>query len=77
MKTMVRVKIFGVMRLKSGVSSFETEAGSINELLNCIPGIERKEAKNLVVIVNDRPAGRYCKLKDGDEVVLLSPAGGG
>lgn len=74
---MVQVKIFGVVRLKTGVGSFETNVKTLRELLGIIPGLSRKEAGDLVVLVNGKPAPKSYRLKDGDEVSLLSPAGGG
>ncbi len=74
---MVRVKLFGTARLKAGVGTFEREVRSVDELMDCIPNITRREAKDLVLLVNGKPAGRRSRLKDGDEVVFLSPAGGG
>lgn len=74
---MIKVKIFGVIRLKAGVSSFETNVQSLAELKGILPGITRKEANNLVVLVNGKKVRNSYRFKDGDEVVFLSPAGGG
>lgn len=74
---MIKVKIFGVARLKAGIGDFETDVETLDELMDAIPGIPRKEAKDLVVLVNGESVGRRHKFKEGDEVVLLAPAGGG
>ncbi len=74
---MIRVKIFGVTRLQTGISSFESDAGNVSELMEQIPGLSKKEAKDLVIMINGKPAKRWQKFQDGDEVALLSPAGGG
>lgn len=74
---MVKVKLYGVVRLKAGVKGFETNVGSLHELKGMIPGVSRKEVRNLVTLVNGRPVLKNAALKDGDEVVFLSPAGGG
>lgn len=74
---MVQVKIFGVVRLKAGVGSFETNVKTLRELLGIIPGLTRKEAGDLVVLVNGSPVRKSYRFKDGDQVSLLSPAGGG
>lgn len=74
---MIRVKIFGVVRLKAGVSGFETNVKTLNELQGIIPGISRKEAKDLVVLVNGKSVKKSYHFQDGDEVCLLAPAGGG
>ena len=74
---MIKVKIFGVARLKAGMGEFDTDVETLNELMDAIPGIPRKEAKDLVVLVNGEPVGRRYRFKAGDEVALLAPAGGG
>lgn len=74
---MIKVKIFGVVRLKAGVSDFETNVKTLHDLLGMIPGISRKEAKDLVVLVNGHSVKRSYHFQDGDEVSLLAPAGGG
>ena len=74
---MIKVKIFGVISLKTNVSEFETNVKNVDELLGIIPGISRKEAKDLVLLVNGKAVRNSYRFKDGDEVVMLSPAGGG
>ena len=74
---MIKVKIFGVVSLKTNVSEFETNVKNVDELLGIIPGISRKEAKDLVLLVNGKAVRNSHRFKDGDEVVMLSPAGGG
>lgn len=74
---MVRVKLYGVVRLKAGICGFETNVGSLRELRGMIPGVSRKEAMDLVTMVNGKQVLKNAALKDGDEVVFLSPAGGG
>lgn len=74
---MVKVRIFGVVRLQTGIASYETDAGSLRELLGSIPGLTEKEARDLVVLVNGKSVGRNYRFQDGDEVALLAPAGGG
>lgn len=74
---MVRVKIFGVARLKAGVPSFESDAETLQELWKTVPGLTRKEAKDLLAFVDGKSVGKKYRFQDGDEVVLMSPAGGG
>ena len=74
---MITVKIFGTKRLQTGVSSFKADVKNLDELMGKIPGLTKREAKDLVVLVNGKSVNRFYKFKDGDEVVLLSPAGGG
>lgn len=74
---MIKVQIFGVARLKAGVSSFETNVGTLDELKGIIPGISRKEVSDLIILVNGKSVGKRYKFKDGDIVALMAPAGGG
>ena len=74
---MIKVRIFGVVRLQTGVSCDETNARSLRELLGSVPGLTEKEARDLVVLVNGKSVGRHYRFQDGDEVALLAPAGGG
>ena len=74
---MMIVKLFGAVRLQTGVSCFESDAENLRELLENIPGLTKKEAKDLLVLVNGKSVGRNYRFQDGDEVALLAPAGGG
>ena len=74
---MVKVKMFGVARLKTGVSEFEVDVHTMDELKNSVPGMTKNEVKDLVILVNGKAVGRWYRFNDGDEVVMLSPAGGG
>ena len=74
---MVKVKMFGVARLKTGVSEFEADVHTMDELKNSVPGMTKNEVPYLVILVNGKAVGRWYRFNDGDEVVMLSPAGGG
>lgn len=74
---MIKVRIFGVVRLKAGISGFETNVQTLDELLGMIPGVSRREAKDLVVLVNGQSVKKSYHFQDGDEVSFLAPAGGG
>lgn len=74
---MIKVGIYGVVRLKTGIGHFESDAKTLRELKGKIPGLARKEADDLVVLVNGKSVGRNYRFKENDEVVFLSPAGGG
>lgn len=73
----VKVRLYGVVRLKTGTACFEAEADTLEGLKRQIPGVTPKEAKDLIVLVNGEKARRRYQFKTGDEVVLMSPAGGG
>lgn len=74
---MIKVKIFGVARLKAEVSSFESTAQTLQELRRTVPGLTRRETKDLLVLVDGKSVGKHYRFQDGDEVILMSPAGGG
>lgn len=77
MRILIEVKIFGVARLKAGQGTFRAEAKNVDELLGMVPNLTRKEAADLVLLVNGKPVSKRYRFRDGDQVVLLSPAGGG
>ena len=77
---MFKVQLFGVVRLKAGVASLELDekqVATLHDLKGMLPGISRKEAENLLVLVNGGKAKKYYRFQNGDTVVFLSPAGGG
>ena len=77
---MFKVQLFGVVRLKAGVASLELDEKQVvtlHDLKGMLPGISRKEAENLLVLVNGGKAKKYYRFQNGDTVVFLSPAGGG
>lgn len=84
---MITVRFFGLTRLRIKVSSIQLEATTIDELLHKISeefsntGIVVKELKQSVIFVNGTNIQHLklfkTKLNVGDEVQILSPAGGG
>ena len=77
---MVTIKIYGTLRLKCGLGQLETYTGSIKDacrLLALATGTPEKEFKHCTFAVNGKKVGFSAKLKDGDELVLLAPSGGG
>lgn len=80
---MVKIKLFGSLRLKTGCKGLETEAAATPtvkaacQLLADETGHNIKEFKNCVFMINGKPAKFSSPLKDNDELVLLAAAGGG
>lgn len=74
---MIDVGIYGVARLKAGVSHFETDVKTMKELKGILPGISRKEADDLIVLVNGKTVKKNYRFQENDKVAFLSPAGGG
>lgn len=84
---MVTVKLFGLLRLDSGVKQLELEAATVRELypklleaLHCSQpdsSMTLKDLKACAVAVNEIPAKLGTKLHDGDVVYLIPPIAGG
>ena len=76
---MITVKLYGLLRIESGIKQKQLEAESVQQVLDalCALGISPKELKRCVVMVNGANANKRNKLKDGDTVVLMSPVAGG
>ncbi|MDD6807542.1 MAG: MoaD/ThiS family protein [Oscillospiraceae bacterium] len=79
---MVKVKVFGVVRLDSGVKEFECEAASVPEAFqtfNAQSKISREYGfGDVVVFINgERTTKKNASLKNGDEVWFMSPVSGG
>ena len=84
---MVTVKLFGLLRLDSGVKQLDLEAATVRELYprllaelshrapDC--GLTLKDLKACAVAVNEYPAKPGAKLRDGDIVYLIPPIAGG
>lgn len=77
---MIHVKLFGVLRLKTGLKEINMEADTLPEVFRLLSektGWSEKDFHNCIVMINGIPAKKKTALKDGDSLVLLSPSGGG
>jgi len=77
---MVKIKMFGSLRLKTGFKGCEAEVSSIKEACGYIAEITGKDVKefhNCNYLVNGKMVKPNAKLKDGDELVLMAASGGG
>ena len=84
---MVSVKLFGLFRLDTGLKELQAEAGSVKELYpillaeakrnNPMTKVTAKDIDGCIVIVNGKQCKKSAKLRDGDEVFLMSPVCGG
>lgn len=76
---MITVKLYGLLRLDSGIREKELQADTVRDVLSALAdcGIPRRELEGCVVFVNGHSAGRRSRLTDGDTVVLMSPVAGG
>ena len=76
---MIRVKLYGLLRIESGIKERQLEAAAVKEVLEELErcGIPRKKLEAAVILVNGSSANKRSKLTDGDTVVLMSPVAGG
>lgn len=84
---MVTVKLFGLLRLETGLKSLHVEAGSVKELYPILlaeikkadpaAGITAADIDGCIVAVNGKQVRKNSPLRDGDQVLLMSPACGG
>lgn len=84
---MVTVKLFGLLRLETGLKSLRVEAGSVKELYPILLAEAKKadpdtritaaDIDGCIVAVNGRQVRKSSPLRDGDQVLLMSPACGG
>lgn len=82
---MIKVKFFGILRLKVEISSMEVESDRIDKLLNKIANTYKEitldDLKKCIIYVNSTDISELklykTKLKEGDEIQVFSPAAGG
>ena len=76
---MITVKLYGLLRIESGIKEKQLEATAVKEVLEQLAccGIDRKALNGCVILVNESNANKRSKLTDGDTVVLMSPVAGG
>ena len=76
---MITVKLYGLLRIESGIKEKQLGASTVNEVLEQLAtcGISRKELNGCVILVNGNKANKRSKLTHGDTVVLMSPVAGG
>ena len=81
---MVKVEFFGLYRLNYKMKECEIDADVMDlfkKLNEAYPVYSVKDLKNSIVIVNDvnfNNLKKYkTKLRDGDRVLIMSPASGG
>ena len=80
---MVTIRLFGPIRENCGQGRIIVEAGTMREVMRLAmqQGVDEKLFARAVMFVNGQAvvgAKRWAlRLRDGDEIVLLSPVGGG
>ena len=75
---MITVKLFGLVRLETGIKELQIEAANVKELKRqLIRYLPEEKIKGCVLLVNGKRANPFTKLKDGDQVMLMPPVAGG
>ena len=76
---MITVKLYGLLRIESGIKEKQLEAASVKEVLEALAkaGISPKDLNSAVILINGAGGNKRSKLNDGDTVVLMSPVAGG
>ena len=76
---MITVKLYGLLRIESGIREKQLEAATVKEVLEQLAdfGIPRRDLSSCLILVNGNSATKRNKLADGDTVVLMSPVAGG
>ena len=76
---MITVKLYGLLRIESGIREKQLEAAAVKEVLDLLAdcGISRKDLDGCVILVNGKSANKRSKLCHDDTVVLMSPVAGG
>ena len=76
---MITVKLYGLLRIESGIKEKQLEAATVAEVLDALAecGIPRRDMKGCVILLDGKSATKRSKLKNGDTVILMSPVAGG
>lgn len=78
---MITVKLFGLLRLETGIKELQVEASSIEQvytaLLEQAANINRADIEGCVIFINGTQGNKKSILKNGDIVTLMSPVAGG
>ena len=84
---MVKVKLFGLFRLDTGIKELDVEANQVKDIypqllleakkVNPKTKITSKDIDGCIVVVNNVQTTKNAKVKDGDTIMLMSPVCGG
>ena len=82
---MVKVKLFGLLRIDSGIKELSAEADIVKDIFHVLieaasrngKTITIKDINSCAVMINGQQATKNTKIKDGDEVVFMSMVAGG
>ena len=76
---MITVKLYGLLRIESGIKEKQLEADTVAQVLDSLAecGIPKRELRSCVILLDGKSASKRSKLKNGDTVILMSPVAGG
>ncbi len=82
---MITVKIYGLISVDNSIGQLQIPKGTVRQVLNEVirlyPGISNEQLMQSIMFINKKQvmgSRRYSiVLKDGDELALLNPVGGG
>jgi len=87
---MIRVRLFGLFRLDTGLRELKVDASKVRIVADLYPvlleeahkvnprtKIIAKDIDGCIVVVNGKQLNKKVAIKDGDEVMLMSPVCGG
>ena len=84
---MVHIKLFGLLRLDTGLKELDAEAATVAALYPILLAeakrartstkVTAKDIDGCMIMINGRQGKKSSRLADGDEVLLMSPVCGG
>ena len=76
---MITVRLYGLLRLDSGIREMQMDASSVKDVLQALSdrGIPKSKLDGCVILINGISANKRSRLADGDTVVLMSPVASG
>lgn len=84
---MVHVKLFGLLRLDTGLKELDAQADNVKALYAALLDAAKRanpdtkitaaDIDGCIVVVNGKQGKKTSRLSDGDEVWLMSPVFGG
>ena len=76
---MITVRLYGLLRLTSGIRELQLEADSIRDLLRQLEAkrLDGEMLSGCNILINGETATRRSRLNDGDTVQLFPPVAGG
>lgn len=84
---MVKVKLFGLFRLDTGLKELEADVTEVRQLYPLLLAEARRvrpdtqisaaDIDGCIILINGRQGKKSSRLRDGDQVMLMSPVCGG